>query len=191
MDLTGIHPSEFQHFRETNSQAAASALGGKYQTGGCSLNWSRFELINKQTLFYRISPLAQPAAAAAARFGSVLQKSPGWIGRRFTQRAGRRSTAAAAPPGLGHSFQLTGHLLSCLVGLGQCLGTPGADRCGAPHGFYGFPYSFTPHKRKVRGAFSHQDRPISVSAPQHCWLFGSVSDRIADLFIILLFARSP
>lgn len=67
------------------------------------------------------------------------------------QAAGRTTAEPRRDSDPVARFQLTGHLLSGLPGLGPCLRTPGADRCGAPHGFYFFPYSSSPLKLKVRG----------------------------------------
>lgn len=68
-------------------------------------------------------------------------------------------------------------------GLGPCSGTPGADRCGAPHGFYVFPSSSAAHELKVR-AGSSPDGPRSVPlSPQFCVFICWVSCSVGSVVL--------
>lgn len=104
-----------------------------------------------------------PTSVRSARL-EWRQETPGSSssssGGSGSRRTRRRRTAEPEPH--FHASSSPGTCCpACLSGLEQCLRTPGADRCGAPHGFYFFPYSSTPHELKVRrDTDQHQPGPL-------------------------------
>ena len=166
MDLTWIHLTELHPALQRDQLTGTLSCGGLW-------NWSAFEnrfrtvgpnrLRTLGFFFFLARPprcalpgssggRRPPAAAAAA--AAAAAGGPG----------GRRKRRTAEPEPHFHASSSAGTCCpACLSGLEQCLRTPGADRCGAPHGFYFFPYSSTPHELKVRRDTGQTpDGPISV-----------------------------